>query len=306
MHNPIGTKITPHTPELPGGGKIPTFLGCEGDFSPKSTFFVGALTAFRDFIHRFPRKCKFSSSLGANSTSQSMETTSELLWFCRGKCGIIAGKGGKIPPGSIPGTHREREGESHIPVLPRGQIPTFFKTFSPFSTQSSPNLLGFVLFFSSKFSLGKERSRSLGAEQSPRSPSVPSINGVLFAVAERRNKNQRMEGLQNPLKIPASTCPSHVHGPSLFQVFPCFGISWSRDQPHGGEYQVWGAGQVLLRRGSPVVSGVPPDAAGRVFLREKPMEFQHGHRDRGDRFPVLPSQWNWGSPAPPRLCWSWG
>lgn len=222
MHNPIGTKITPHTPGFPGGGKIPTFLGCEGDFSPKSTFFVGALTAFRDFIHRFPRKCKFSSSLGANSTSQSMETTSELLWFCRGKCGILAGKGGKIPPGSIPGTHRGREGESHIPVLPCGQIPTFFKTFPPFSTRSSPNLLGFVLFFSSKFSLGKERSRSLGAEQSPRSPSVPSINGVLFAVAERRNKNQRMEGLQNPLKIPASTCPSHVHGPSLFQVFPCF------------------------------------------------------------------------------------
>lgn len=68
---------------------------------------------------------------------------------------------------------------------------------------------------------------------------------------------------------------------------------------------MWGAGQVLLGRGAPVVSGVPPDGAGGVFLWEKPMEFQHGHRDRGSRFPVLPSPWNWGSPAPPRICWRW-
>lgn len=46
---------------------------------------MGGLTAFRDFIHRLPRKCKFISSLGANFTLQSMEMTSELLWFCKGR-----------------------------------------------------------------------------------------------------------------------------------------------------------------------------------------------------------------------------
>lgn len=56
---------------------------------------VGGLTAFRDFIHRLPRKCKFISSLGASFTLQSMEMTSELLWFCKGRSlwSITAEKG---------------------------------------------------------------------------------------------------------------------------------------------------------------------------------------------------------------------
>lgn len=74
---------------------------CQGSFGgfllKSHVSALGGLTAFRDFIHRLPCKCKFISSLGANFTLQLMETTSELLWFCKGRslwCGSIAAEKG--------------------------------------------------------------------------------------------------------------------------------------------------------------------------------------------------------------------
>lgn len=96
--------------------KIPAFSWYKdsfGGFLLKSHVpALGGLTAFRDFIHRLPRKCKFISSLGANFTLQSMETMSELLWFCKGRSlwrGSIAAEKGINPPRA---SHLEKGSES--------------------------------------------------------------------------------------------------------------------------------------------------------------------------------------------------
>ena len=46
-------------------------------------------------------------------------------------------------------------------------------------------------------------------------------------------------------------------------------LSSSRGSWHGDAHQLWGATQVLLRRGTPVLRAVPPDVTGRVHLHEE-------------------------------------
>ena len=46
-------------------------------------------------------------------------------------------------------------------------------------------------------------------------------------------------------------------------------LSSSRGSWHGDAHQLWGATQVLLRRGTPVLGAVPPDVTGRVHLHEE-------------------------------------
>lgn len=119
--NRIWEEKSPHT-RLPWGRENSTFLGSFWGFLPEIPIFRGALTAFRDSIQRFPWMWRFSSWPGASFTSHSMETTSELLWFCKGK-------GGKIPPGCC--------------ILPWAQIPTSFKFPPPFSPRNFPVFAGF-------------------------------------------------------------------------------------------------------------------------------------------------------------------
>lgn len=162
MHNPIGfgsKNHPPQTPGLPWGRENRTFLGSFGGFLPEIPVFCGALTAFRDFIHRFPRRCRFSSWLGANLTWQSMETTSELLWFCKGKCGIVAGKGGKIPPGFIPGT------PSCVPKSPHPLH--FLRNFHPELSRFCRVL---CCSFPPRFPLGKKNDPDLCELEDPLAP----------------------------------------------------------------------------------------------------------------------------------------